>query len=59
MASDKVILVVFGFCEVTQGINVVNTSEDDHADTDELSELHADLTCTHKQFQMINLSLFL
>ena len=45
VASDKVILVVLGFCGLTQGINVVNTSEDDHADTEELSELHADLTC--------------
>ena len=37
--------VVFGFCGVVHGVNVVNTSEDDQADDELLSLVHEDLTC--------------
>ena len=41
----KVIEDVFGFCGTEQGVDVVNTSDEDQADTELLSELQADRTC--------------
>jgi hypothetical protein len=45
VASLHVIAVTLGFCGVAQGVKLVNVSEEDQADTEELSELQADLTC--------------
>ena len=39
------ILDVFGFCGVVHGVKVVNTSDDDHADTELLSGVQAERTC--------------
>ena len=40
-----VIADVFGFCGTVHGVNVVNTSEEDHEDAELLSLVQADLTC--------------
>ena len=41
----KVIPETFGFCGTVQGVKVLNTSDDDHAETELLSLVHEALTC--------------